>query len=325
MKGLIKGIATLFIVTMVITAIPEGSAGYLGPIKDVFSEFRSDISITTKEKLGMPTGAEATIIEKANKKGIATEATSLLSDLFSVKGKGTPITDFSYSVKFDNDVEKELANGLLEGREVISVPRNEYTETQLEYMLQKSVYQNPLVLYVDRYYFANNTYFITYKEEQSKAMEEKQLAAVEEAKRIAYSNLTQEMSDKEKAAVIGEILYAAIQYDDAAADEFTNNNYTFSVEYADSQNVYGALVNKKAVCSGFAKSFKLIADSVGLDTRLVIGTHRGVPHIWNMVQIDGAWHYIDATNNVNEMYAKSTYKARFGRGFNTDYIVNEVY
>ena len=325
MKGLIKSIATLFIFTMIITAIPEGSAGYLGPVKDVFSEFRNDITITTKEKLGMPTGAEASIVGKANEKGFSTEATSLLADLFSVKAQGSPITDFSYKVNYDNDVEKELANGLLEGREAISVPRNEYTETQLEYMLQKSVYQNPLVLYVDRYYFANNTYFITYKEDQSKAMEEKQLAAVEEAKRIAFSNLTQEMSDKEKAAVIGEVLYASIQYDDAAAEDFTKNNFTFSVEYADAQNVYGALVNKKAVCSGFAKSFKLIADSVGLDTRLVIGTHRGVPHIWNMVQIDGNWHYIDATNNVNEMYTKSTYKARFGRAFDTDYIVNEVY
>ncbi len=324
MKSLVNGIATLLLITVVITAIPEASAGYLKPVQGVFIDFKSDIANTTKEKLGFPTGVEATIVKKANNTSTEETVQSVIVDLFT-ESKGTPLKGFTYTVNYDNDVEKELANGLLEGREAISVPKNDFTEVQMEYTLQKVLYQNPLIMYVDSYWFTDNTFFIKYKIGKQDNLEKNQLESITAAKNLVYTNLTEEMSEKQRVSAIVKGLFDTIKYNDAAADDFVQNNYKFSEQYINTQNVYGALVKNDAVCSGFAKSFKLIADSIGIENQIIIGAYRGVPHIWNMVNIDGEWYYIDSTNCINELENSSSYATMFGRDFDTDYQVQEVY
>lgn len=324
MKKILKAIVILSIFTMVVTAIPEGSAGYLKPVQDVFTNFKSDIENTTKEKLGMQVNDEASVIAKANSINSDSTVESALGDLFTDNSK-SPLEDFTYSAKYDNDVEKELANGLLSGRDVISIPENDYTEAQLEYVFQKVIYKNPLIMNVDTYWFADNTFFVNYKESEKDDLEKNQLASVEAAKKLVAANLTEEMSETERISAVVKMLFETVEYDDAAANDFVNNGYEFSEKYANAQNVYGALVENKAVCTGFAKSFKLIADSIGIENQIVIGTYKGVPHIWNVVKVDDKWYYIDATNSINQVDRKSTYEVKFGSRFDQDYEVQVVY
>jgi len=76
--------------------------------------------------------------------------------------------------------------------------------------------------------------------------------------------------------------------------------YDTTYQKADIHNVYGAFANGKAVCEGYARSFKYILDGLGIENVLVSGTatnSSGVTetHAWNYVKIDGKWYAIDIT------------------------------
>ena len=65
-------------------------------------------------------------------------------------------------------------------------------------------------------------------------------------------------------------------------------------------NIYGAMVSGKAVCEGYARSFKYLMDALEIPCTLVIGKGTNSEgqtenHAWNYVQIDGAWYAIDVT------------------------------
>lgn len=65
-------------------------------------------------------------------------------------------------------------------------------------------------------------------------------------------------------------------------------------------NIYGALINKEAVCEGYAKSLKYILDDFGIPCVIVCGIGQNSngeteSHAWNYVKIDDNWYAIDAT------------------------------
>ncbi len=79
-----------------------------------------------------------------------------------------------------------------------------------------------------------------------------------------------------------------------------NIEYDTSISRNNIYDVYGALVNKVAVCEGYARSFKYILDEMGIPCVLVIGTgtnSRGETerHAWNYVQLQGSWYAVDCT------------------------------
>ena len=78
-------------------------------------------------------------------------------------------------------------------------------------------------------------------------------------------------------------------------------------------SAYGALVEGKAVCSGYAAAFDLLLKCAGLESRFVVGyaessqrriddssgekskrsTLKADNHAWNQVKIDGIWYNVD--------------------------------
>ncbi len=63
---------------------------------------------------------------------------------------------------------------------------------------------------------------------------------------------------------------------------------------------YGALVDRKSVCEGYAEAFKLICDNNKIDCILVEGvgvsSNGTEPHMWNYVRMDdGKWYAVDVT------------------------------
>lgn len=65
-------------------------------------------------------------------------------------------------------------------------------------------------------------------------------------------------------------------------------------------NVYGALINKRAVCEGYARACKYILDELGIPCIIACGTgenRSGVTesHAWNYVMLDGQWYALDVT------------------------------
>ena len=79
-----------------------------------------------------------------------------------------------------------------------------------------------------------------------------------------------------------------------------NIEYDTSISADNIYDVYGALVNRVAVCEGYARSFKYILDEMGIPCVLVIGTgtnSRGEieRHAWNYVEFQGNWFAVDCT------------------------------
>lgn len=58
--------------------------------------------------------------------------------------------------------------------------------------------------------------------------------------------------------------------------------------------IYGALVNGKALCEGYAKAFSYLCNKAGIENTIVTGM-TNVPHMWNAVKLDGNWYHIDVT------------------------------
>lgn len=58
--------------------------------------------------------------------------------------------------------------------------------------------------------------------------------------------------------------------------------------------IYGALVQKKALCEGYAKAFSYLCNLAGIENVIVTG-QTNVPHMWNMVKLGGNWYHVDVT------------------------------
>lgn len=98
---------------------------------------------------------------------------------------------------------------------------------------------------------------------------------------------TEGKSDYQKIKIIHDYLVDNISYDKTISK---NNIY----------DIYGALVNKEAVCEGYAKAFKYLMDKVEIECIVVIGDatnsdENTQKHAWNYVKLDNAWYAVDVT------------------------------
>lgn len=113
------------------------------------------------------------------------------------------------------------------------------------------------------YYYAYNTY------EQLSLQEESVNRAIE-----AFSG-----TDYDKIYAAHEYLRSRVNY---------NDNGSYMV-----QTAYGALINKEAVCEGYAKAYKLLLNAMGIECDVVINAE----HAWNVVKLEGKWYLVDVTND----------------------------
>lgn len=89
------------------------------------------------------------------------------------------------------------------------------------------------------------------------------------------------------------------------------------------------LKDRAVVCEGYAKAFDILCDEFGIESVLIIGgalTSDGVygAHMWNYVNLDGAWYMIDATWDDQSFAALKQYflAGSSSQGFNA-MICNE--
>lgn len=111
-----------------------------------------------------------------------------------------------------------------------------------------------------------------------------------------YSYTTKEQNDMVSKVVNDAIkAFTGTDYDKVlAAQIYLRSN----VEYMETGNylqhtAYGALVNKMAVCEGYAKAYKILLDAMGIPCDVVINED----HAWNVVCLDGNWYLVDVTND----------------------------
>lgn len=95
-------------------------------------------------------------------------------------------------------------------------------------------------------------------------------------------------TDEERVKRIHDWMVNEISY---AEDNNQNEN---------SYDIYGGLLEKNAVCEGYARTFKLLMDRLNIPCLLVAGTATNSngeteSHAWNQVFLNGTWYAIDVT------------------------------
>lgn len=102
----------------------------------------------------------------------------------------------------------------------------------------------------------------------------------EEINKIMEEIIKEDMTTKEKIKTFHDYIINKIEYD-------TSHN----IEENNSNKAYGALTNKKAVCSGYSDVMAIFLDKLGVKNYKIINTE----HVWNFVFLDNEWKHIDLT------------------------------
>jgi len=137
-------------------------------------------------------------------------------------------------------------------------------------------------------YYVTFDYTVSYytTEEQENVVNDAVETLIEELKLSSYN------SEYEKINVIYDYICKNITYD---YEHLEDESYKLKA------TAYAALINKTAVCQGYANLFYRLTKEVGIDARIMKGnavtvaTSEPGPHAWNIVKVDGKYYLLDAT------------------------------
>ena len=128
-------------------------------------------------------------------------------------------------------------------------------------------------------------------------------AAVKEIADDAKAGVSQISSiykdDARLAIAANNAIAKRVRYDFSAYNDYMENGDDAESASSLAHTAYGALVNRKAVCSGYSFGYKAVMDSLGISTVSVSGYSIGkdiagnntsgtVPHSWNYVRLETA-------------------------------------
>ncbi len=127
------------------------------------------------------------------------------------------------------------------------------------------------------------SYNVTYTDSEENVTVQKENLKREINQALSWTDNS--MTDVEKALAVHDYLVLDCEYD--------YDSYQSDAVPAESHSAYGALVEKKAVCDGYAKAYACILGELGISSKIV--SSDVMSHAWNLVSIDGAWYHVDAT------------------------------
>ena len=148
-------------------------------------------------------------------------------------------------------------------------------------------------------YNENNAYEIikAYKNGTTDTLNDKQTQIYNKAVEITESlGMTPDKTELERAEIAYKYLVENVEYDDDAKAYIQANNKSCE-KYPDVNDAYGALIDQKCVCGGYAKAFQLLLELSGVKCCYIEGykaNDENTKHAWNAAQINGRWHYFDS-------------------------------
>ena len=110
------------------------------------------------------------------------------------------------------------------------------------------------------------------------------------ADELLKSIITKGMSEVEKVKAVHDYIVLHTAY-------YENPKLRPEDYPAEVFQVEGVLLNGSAVCQGYAETFQLFMDRLGINCKVVVGKElvNLVGHAWNMVELDGKWYHVDTT------------------------------
>lgn len=150
----------------------------------------------------------------------------------------------------------------------------------------------------DKFFYYQGFKFVTYGDKttvtfiypKNQNTLAKKTALENAVRKIIAENINNSMTEYEKVKAIHDYIVSNTAYD---YDNFIKNTLS-----ADAFNAYGVLVNRVAVCQGYAEAMNILLKECGVNSQLVVGVmNEGGGHAWNIVQVDGEYYQIDATHD----------------------------
>ena len=241
------------------------------------------------------------------------------------------IVSQGYKVFADSAEEEYLALQIINCEEEISLkafPKLQNCE-YLIYALIKVHYQNPYDMGMKQFAYDPSTQILYIEYYDTKdVMQRKQAEIANKVVEISNSIIKSGMTQEEKIEAIWNYLEQNTEYDNDALAAAENSGFTsISSDYTDAFTTYGIMCKQKGVCQSYAYTTKLLCDANGIKCNVLTGyMNKTLPHGWNVVELDGKWYWIDATNNANVTgipYMVYQTSAEFALGI--DYVLDNNY
>lgn len=204
----------------------------------------------------------------------------------------------------DDDIYNKLYLGLTNKDEMISITGYNLDTDEVHRAYVKMLSDHPEIFYATGggkgtlfQYSMVNTYTYTFEPDYFGRRDELDAKINELNTTVDYivSSCPYE-SEYEKALWVHDLLVENVDYD---MNVYFTTTYTDASKYDYAFTSYGALINKKAVCAGYAKAYMLILNKMGIECGYVTGTATSDtgsgPHAWNYLKIDGTYYYTDVT------------------------------
>lgn len=125
-------------------------------------------------------------------------------------------------------------------------------------------------------------------------------AEADEAIDAFYAGVPAGLDEYEREKYVHDFITDTVVYDEVAAGMTGTDERSIRAH-----SIYGALVDKSAVCEGYGTAVQLLLNGLGVECVSVTGTaylsadgqdkDDEILHLWNAVRLDGDWYYMDAT------------------------------
>jgi len=212
----------------------------------------------------------------------------------------------------DSESQKKCYLSIIENSENFKADDGKYTsgtfvvydcqieERELAKIFDAVLQDNPQLFWLDvSYSYAIYSDYVTldlhYTMSQTEQIKKKkQLNAVVND---ILAGLEKNMSEFELELHLHDYLIKNCVYDKKAAKKMQGNAF----------NVYGALVQQKAVCQGYTDAFQLLLSYVGINSYKISGVSEDTNHVWNVVNIENKDYFVDVTWDDTKDYCMYDY------------------
>ena len=154
-----------------------------------------------------------------------------------------------------------------------------------------------------------------YRSGDQTALDDRQKETLSMASAILDEIITDGMSDYEKEKAVYEWLTREMSNETGHLTVIPNTG-------ADSDNPYGVLKYRTAVCVGYATTFRMFMQMLGIDCHVVHSSDR--VHSWDLVKLGGEWYHVDCyMDSDTDTYANfnmTDYQAGQGHDWNREFF-----
>ncbi len=191
---------------------------------------------------------------------------------------------YSQLTEKQKQLYEKLFNGVAAHAKEIDITSLECNATDVEKAFYAMNYDNPQFFWLStgyKYtYIANTVYSVkpVYSRTAQQAAELQ--PKIEAAAQTIIDNAMKKDNLFEQVLYIHDVIVNRCTYTDNGE------------EYI--RGVDGVLLNGRALCEGYSKTFAYLCQLMGIESFCVIGDSDG-PHMWNMVKLSGDWYYMDTT------------------------------